>query len=125
MASATSDEKEANCGDTGDTDGGRALRWTPIPIAFPKPGENATFRVEDLALLFCNADGTPYVVRDECPHVATSLEGGAIRGTILECPLHGGQMDLRDGAPVAMPIRRPGVCFPVRASADGYEVGLS
>lgn len=98
--------------------------WVAIPIDFPGVGENASFQIGELELLFCNAEGAPYVVRDACPHVNTSLQGGVIRGTVIECPLHGGQMDLRDGAPVAMPIRRPGTCFPVRQSASGFEVGL-
>ena len=99
-------------------------RWVKIPIELPEAGKSATFELDGLELLLCNADGVAYVIRDECPHVQTSLQGGAIRGTVIECPLHGGQMDLRDGAPVAMPIRRPGVCFPVRAGTDGFEVGL-
>lgn len=107
--------------ETGDRAG---LRWVGIPIALPPAGGNATFEVGSLALLFCNAGGTPFVVRDECPHVRTSLQGGLIRGTILECPLHGGQLDLRDGRPVAMPIRRPVPCYSVRRAGEGYEVGI-
>ena len=100
------------------------LRWVGIPIALPPVGGNATFELGSLALLFCNAGGTPFVVRDECPHVRTSLQGGLIRGTILECPLHGGQLDLRDGRPVAMPIRKPVACYPVRKVGEGFEVGI-
>ena len=109
-----------------DSDGERSpgLRWVEIPIALPAEGRNETFSVGELALLLCNASGTPFVVRDECPHVKTSLQGGLIRGTILECPLHGGQLDLRDGRQVAMPIRRPVSCYPVRSGGSGWQVGL-
>jgi nitrite reductase/ring-hydroxylating ferredoxin subunit len=95
-----------------------------IPIELPQVGRNVAFEVEGLALLLCNAEGTAFVVRDECPHVQTSMEGGLIRGTILECPLHGGQLDLRDGSPVAMPIRRPATCYPVRDAEGVWQVGL-
>jgi nitrite reductase/ring-hydroxylating ferredoxin subunit len=100
------------------------LRWVEIPIPLPELGRNEAFVVEGLELLLCNAEGAPYVVRDECPHVQTSMQGGLIKGTILECPLHGGQLDLRDGSPVAMPIRRPATCYPVRAEGTVFEVGL-
>lgn len=102
----------------------RGLRWVEIPIPLPAEGGNETFAVGDLALLLCNAGGTPFVVRDECPHVKTSMQGGMIEGTVLECPLHGGRLDLRDGRPVAMPIRRPVACYPVRRAGGRLEVGL-
>ncbi|MBJ22658.1 MAG: Rieske 2Fe-2S domain-containing protein [bacterium] len=101
-----------------------ALRWVEIPIALPPSGRTETFSLGDLELLLCNASGTPYIVRDECPHVRTSMKGGVIRGTILECPLHGGLMDLRDGSPKGMPIRSSGTCFRVRAQGDRWQVGL-
>jgi nitrite reductase/ring-hydroxylating ferredoxin subunit len=100
------------------------VSWVDIPIALPASGQTDVFAFGELELLFCNAGGTPYVVRDRCPHVKTSMKGGLIRGTILECPLHGGLMDLRDGAPKGMPIRRPGTCYPVRAAGDRWQVGL-
>ena len=100
------------------------IEWIEIPIPLPAAGRNETFEVGELVLLLCNAAGTPYVVRDECPHVKTSLQGGLIKGTILECPLHGGLLDLRDGRPVAMPIRRPVTCYPVRSAGAGWLVGI-
>lgn len=103
---------------------GRDGRWVDIPIPIPDAGQTETFAIGDLELLLCNADGTPFVVKDECPHVQTSMKGGQIRGTILECPLHGGRMDLRDGSPVEMPIRRPGICFRVRPDGEGWQVLL-
>ncbi len=102
------------------------LAWVDIPIALPAIGESDVFRVGHLELLLCNAEGTPYVLHDECPHVRTSMKGAQIRGTILECPMHGGLMDVRDGSPKGMPIRRQGVCFPVRRAESnaGWQVGL-
>ncbi len=101
-----------------------SLRWVAIPIGLPPEGGSETFAVGDLELLLCNAEGRAYVIRDECPHVKSSLKGGEIRGTILECPLHGGQIDLRDASAVALPIRRLGVCYSVRAAGEGWQVAL-
>jgi len=95
-----------------------------VPIALPAAGENARFVIEETPLLLCNAEGTPFIVRDECPHVRTSMQGGLLKGTILECPLHGGKMVGRVGAPIAMPIRRAGQCFPVRIQGEGLQVGM-
>ena len=102
------------------------LAWVGIPIELPPAGQSDSFTIGDLALLLCNAEGTPYVVHDECPHVRTSMKGGLIRGTLLECPLHGGLMDLRDGSPAGMPIRKAGTCYAVRAAeaGEGLEVAI-
>lgn len=109
----------------GSVDGeGRALRWVTIPIPLPPVGENQRFVVETFELLLCNVDGTAFVVQDRCPHVRTSMEGGLLHGPILECPMHGGRMDVRDGSPVAMPIRKAGVCFSVDEADGELRVGL-
>ncbi|MEZ4331343.1 MAG: Rieske 2Fe-2S domain-containing protein [Myxococcota bacterium] len=100
------------------------LRWVEIPIPLPPDGKNETFVLDGRELLLCNAGGTPYVVPDECPHAKISLQGGLIEGTILECPIHGGRLDLRNGEPVAKPIRRPTKCYPVRSVGGRLEIGL-
>jgi len=100
-------------------------RWLNVPIALPPEGETAAFELEGRALLLCNAEGQPYVLHDECPHVRVSMAGGRIRGSLLECPLHGGLMDVRDGAPAGLPIRRPGTCHAVRVEDGRLQVDLS
>jgi naphthalene 1,2-dioxygenase system ferredoxin subunit len=103
---------------------GAGLDWQAIPVPLPEAGATRAFELAGLALLLCNAEGRPCVVRDECPHQRTPLAGGRLYGTVLECPLHGGRLDVRDGAPVAPPIRRATPCYPVRAAGGALEVGL-
>ena len=101
------------------------VTWLPVPIAMPTLGGSRAFELASRKLLLCNAGGTPYVVEDSCPHARVSLEGGAIEGTVLECPHHGGRLDLRDGRPVRLPIRRSVESFAVRATASGaLEVAI-
>jgi 3-phenylpropionate/trans-cinnamate dioxygenase ferredoxin subunit len=99
--------------------------WCAIPAALPEPGGTRAFELRSRRLLLCNAGGTPYVIENSCPHVRVSLEGGAIEGTVLECPHHGGRLDLRDGRPVRLPIRQSAETFAVRVAADGgLEVAI-
>jgi len=91
----------------------------------PVAGRTQGFRVGELGLLLCNVEDEPYVVRDECSHARTPLSGGRLCGFVLECPLHGGKIDVRDGAPAAPPVRRPVQAFPVRRNGDQIEVGLA
>ena len=85
------------------------------------PGESTTLRVEvrGHALLVCRARGRLYAIEDRCPHAGASLEGGRLDGHVLECPLHGGRLDVRDGTPVEIPIRKPVERFAVREGLTG------
>ncbi len=96
--------------------------WTPIPVPLPAVGRTIGFEVAGRKLLLCNADGTPFVVDNECPHVRVPLEGGVLRGTILQCPLHGGQLDVRDGSPAGKPIRTRVACYATRVVEGRLEV---
>jgi nitrite reductase/ring-hydroxylating ferredoxin subunit len=97
----------------------RGVTWLAVPIPLPEPGGSRAFELASRKLLLCNAAGTPYVVENSCPHVRVSLEGGAIEGTVFECPHHGGRFDLRDGSALRMPIRRRVETYAVRAAAGG------
>ena len=108
----------------GGPSGDAELTWHPIPVPLPAEGLVCGFELAGHPLLLCNALGEPRVLLDECPHAGVALSGGRLRGTVLECPLHGGKLDVRDGAPMAFPIRRSASCFPVRSSGGGLEVGV-
>lgn len=98
--------------------------WRDVPVPLPAPGQSESFVLDDFELLLCNAGGEPFVIDEVCPHALQSLRGGRIEGTVIECPLHGGQLDLRDGRPVAMPIRRPTECYAVRSEGERLQVRL-
>jgi len=38
-----------------------------------------------------------YVADNRCPHMGGRLSQGKLEGTVVTCPLHGSQFDLRDG----------------------------
>ncbi|HEY8516906.1 MAG TPA: Rieske 2Fe-2S domain-containing protein [Candidatus Binatia bacterium] len=101
------------------------LAWIAVPVALPEPGRTRGFTLDGEAFVLCNAQGTPFVLRDECSHAKTRLSGGRLCGFLLECPLHGGKIDVRDGSPAAPPVRRPVPTFPVRRSDGRIEVGLA
>ena len=105
--------------------GAGGVTWHPVPIELPALAASRAFELRGRRLLLCNAAGTPYVIENACPHMQVSLEGGAIEGTVLECPHHGGRIDLRNGRPVRLPIRRSAATFAVRsAAAGGLEVAI-
>ena len=90
---------------------------------FPGSGLRA-LAVEGRELLLCRAEGGWYVLENRCPHAGVPLSGGRLDGCLLECPFHGGKLDVRDGSPQAPPIRRRATTFDVRAVPDGVEIEL-
>jgi 3-phenylpropionate/trans-cinnamate dioxygenase ferredoxin subunit len=38
-----------------------------------------------------------YAADNQCPHMKGKLDQGTLEGTVVTCPLHGSQFDLKDG----------------------------
>jgi nitrite reductase/ring-hydroxylating ferredoxin subunit len=106
------------------TEGGGAS-WLDVPVALPSPGRMTVFEAAGQRLVLCNAGGTPYVLQDRCPHAFACLSEGRLDGFMLECPLHGGKLDVRDGSPAAPPIRKPVRSFAVRRAGEQLQVELA
>ena len=98
--------------------------WRDVPVELPEPGRMAAFELDGLELVLCNAAGAPCVIEDRCPHAEAFLSEGRLEGCVVECPLHGGKLDVRDGRPAAAPIRRPVRTFAVRQAGDRVQVEL-
>jgi nitrite reductase/ring-hydroxylating ferredoxin subunit len=89
-----------------------------------QPGSMRAVEAGGLSVLVGNADGEWFAIENRCPHVGIPLDGGCLDGRVLECPLHGGKLDVRTGAGVAPPIRRPVRTFPVRVVEGGIAIEL-
>ena len=113
------------CDPRSEPQASEAAGWCDVPVALPPPGRMTAFGAAGLRLVLCNAGGTPYVVQDRCPHAFVYLSEGRLDGHVLECPLHGGKLDVRDGTPVAPPIRKPVRTFAVRQQGEHIEVEIS
>ncbi len=100
------------------------LEWIPVPAPLPGAGELACVELRGKKLLLCSVSGEPFAIEDRCPHVQISLLEGRLEGAVLQCPLHGGKLDVRNGRPVAAPIRKPVVTFPVRIRGERLEIGF-
>lgn len=98
--------------------------WRDLADPLPAVGTACALTIEDRNLLLCNVDGHAYVVADRCSHANAPLSRGRLTGHVLECPLHGGKLDVRDGSPLQGPIRKPVAAFPVRKRSGKLEISL-
>jgi nitrite reductase/ring-hydroxylating ferredoxin subunit len=79
--------------------------------------------VEGRIVALYNVDGDVYALDGVCPHQGGPLGKGRLEGTVVTCPWHGWQFDVRDGQHQINPAMRQPL-FPVRVEGDEILVGL-
>jgi len=85
-------------------------------------GQMASFRVDGNQVDIANVDGQFYGFDDICTHIGCSLSDGSLNGTVVTCPCHGSQFDVRTGEVVSGPARSPIKTYPVQQSGDDLQI---
>ncbi len=67
-------------------------------------------------------DGAVYATDNLCTHGNARLCDGFLEGHEIECPLHQGKFDVRDGRPTCEPVTEPLRSYPVKV--EGGRVYL-
>ncbi len=75
------------------------------------------------AVAVFNCDGTYYAIDNTCLHRGGPLGEGELDGTIVTCPWHGWQFDVRTGANAVNPAMKVG-CYPVTVVGTSLLVEL-
>ena len=65
-----------------------------------------------------------YVTTALCSHGGADLCDGYFDGHLIECPLHQGAFDVRDGRPLAAPATRPLRVYQTRVSNGMVQIWL-
>ncbi len=81
--------------------------------------------VGEHGVVVCRVAGELHAVVDNCSHRDAKLSEGRLRGSILTCPLHGAQFDVRTGQHQGPPATVPITCFPVTEVDGAASVDLS
>jgi 3-phenylpropionate/trans-cinnamate dioxygenase ferredoxin component len=84
--------------------------------------EGATLALEADGELVCLAkvEGCIYAFTDNCTHISGPLNQGELEGTMLTCPWHGAQFDVRTGKVLRGPARQDILTYPVKI--EGQEI---
>jgi 3-phenylpropionate/trans-cinnamate dioxygenase ferredoxin component len=62
-----------------------------------KSGEMKMVMVQGKEILLARAGDVYYAADNRCRHMGGNLSQGKLEGTIVTCPRHGSQYDLKDG----------------------------
>ena len=87
------------------------------------PGSATEWVVEDRVVALFNVDGTLYALDGICPHQGGPLGKGKLTGSVVTCPWHGWQFDVRTGEHQVNPT----LCHPqleVRVERDSVFVRI-
>lgn len=89
-------------------------------------GEAKAFLLGERRLCAVNDGESYYVVDDLCTHGMAYLSEGYcdVDECVLECPLHGGLFNYRDGSPQGDPAEKPVRSYPTRIEDGVVQVQL-
>ena len=76
-------------------------------------------------IALCTVGEAVYAVDNLCTHGHARLCDGFLDGHALECPLHQGQFDVRDGRPLAAPVTEPLRSYPVKIEGGRVFVQIA
>jgi 3-phenylpropionate/trans-cinnamate dioxygenase ferredoxin subunit len=60
-------------------------------------GTMKKLQVQGQEILLARVGDSYYAVSNRCPHLGGDLSAGKLEGTVVTCPRHASQFDLRDG----------------------------
>lgn len=63
-------------------------------------GQMKSVKAGGQEILLAKVGGKFYAAENTCPHMGGKLAQGKLEGTVVTCPLHSSQFDLKDGSVV-------------------------
>lgn len=77
---------------------------------------------EQIALY--RVEGELFATHNICTHAFACLHEGYLDGHMIECPLHQGIFDIRNGDPLDGPVDEPLKTYPVKVEGDDILIEL-
>lgn len=94
-------------------------------VAELPPGQVRQLELGDgTQICLANVDGTFYAIGGECTHQGGPLGEGELDGTVVTCPWHGSQFDVRSGAVVGPPARQAEPKYEVQIVGGEVQVAV-
>ena len=94
----------------------------------PHIGSRGVMHTEEGAICVIRTEDGVFAIEDLCKHMDEALSPGELQGTILTCPVHGWEYDVRTGKCVAPTWGKKDKdirSFYVKECSKGYRLYLS
>ena len=100
------------------------FQWTDATPVDEVPADDVVgMLVDGRDIALYSVDGRIYATDNICTHGHARLCEGFLEGHEIECPLHQGKFDVRNGAPTCAPVTEAIRSYPVKI--EGGRVFLS
>ena len=81
-------------------------------------------QVEGLDIVLYRVEGEVYATSDICTHAQARLCEGFLEGHEIECPLHQGRFDIRNGKAMCAPLTDDLKVYPVKIEDGRVFIAL-
>jgi 3-phenylpropionate/trans-cinnamate dioxygenase ferredoxin component len=88
------------------------------------PGKMAGVEQGNNSILVANVGGAFYAIKDICTHMGCNLSGGVLKGENVTCPCHSSMFNVKTGAVIGGPARKPETTYKTRVDGDKVFVDL-
>ncbi len=88
------------------------------------PGQVLGLRIGDRHIAIYNVDGEYFATDNVCTHAFALLHEGYLDGHVIECPLHGGCFDIRNGEGLGAPIIHDLKTYETRVVGEDIQIRL-
>jgi len=99
--------------------------WIAVATVDELPADDAVeLEAGGQPVAFYRVGDEVFATASQCSHGNARLCDGFLEGFEIECPLHQGRFDVRDGRPLCGPVTEPVRSYPVRVEAGKVLVKL-
>lgn len=99
--------------------------WIEAALLLDVPQDDViAVAVQGQEIALYGVDGDVYATDNICTHGHARLCEGFLEGHEIECPLHQGRFDIRDGAAKCAPLTENIRTYPVRIDGDKVYLDL-
>jgi nitrite reductase/ring-hydroxylating ferredoxin subunit len=82
------------------------------------PGTMMSVEKEGKSFLVANVGGAFYAIGDICTHMGCTLSDGELNGDTVTCPCHSSRFNVKTGAVIGGPARKPETAYKTRVNGD-------
>ena len=100
--------------------------WTDAASLDELPDDDVTgLQVAGRDIALYKVEGEVFATDNTCTHGQARLCDGFLEGHEIECPLHQGRFDVRDGSATCAPVTEGLRCYPVRIEGGRVMLNLA